>query len=456
MIRNKLKNIVFILPFLLFACPNPQSNDSNSKNIYDIDNIMTQKKGILNINVKDGLNKQNIFNAQAKIILSDGTILSKNTDNNGNAVFDSLIENNSYNIEVSANGYINNSISTGNSNLVIKSNSPSSLEIKLYKTLGTFSGKVVSEQGNPIEAAIVQVGNDISLSDIDGNFKVNVSSLDKQNVFISKIGYQNLNYGTIDFNVNNKDQNLGNIKILSKKEKLSVVFDSSKSPFGKQNLISFDDFINYTNELNYSFSYESFLSKKDFNNVDILIIASPSKNYSDEEVQKIINFIKQGKKLIVLAEWGGYSNFKIDSINKMIIQANLKINPDIIKENISTSTSYDGEQIISINISPHFITNDISKLGFYSTSSVEITNGGLRSIDSNISKLLASSSKNGFRIQTYNNGQFSIIGSSVLGLGKVIVFGDSSIFMSEDSNNNNILNINEYDNKKIIKNLFSW
>ncbi|MFN8575895.1 MAG: hypothetical protein U0354_03485 [Candidatus Sericytochromatia bacterium] len=449
--KINFKAITILLPFLLSACPTPQSNDPNK-----VETNSIKKSGVLNVNVKDGLNLQNISNAQAKIVLSDGTVLTKNTDNSGNAIFDSLIEGNVYNVEITANGYITNSVSTASSNINIKSNSPSNLEVKLYKTLGSFSGKIVSDSEESIDSALIQVGNDFALSDNQGNFKVNISNLSQQKVFVSKIGYQNLSYGSVNFNINDKDKSVGNIKIQSKKEQLSVLFDLSKNPFGSQDLSLLSDFTNSIGELKFKVSYENFLQKKDIENIDVLVIASPSQDYSDTEANKIIDFIKQGKKLIVLGEWGGYSNFRVDSVNKIISQGNLKINPDIVKESISTSTVSDSDNIISTSITPHFITNGVSRLSFYSTASVEITNGGLKSIDSNITKLLAFNSSNGFRIQTYNKGQFGLIGVSTLGLGKVFVSGDSSIFMNTDSNNNKIININESDNKKIIRNILLW
>lgn len=449
--KKNIKTIIILLPFLLSSCPIPQSNDPNK-----IETNSIKKNGILNVNVKDGLNQQNISNAQAKIILSDGTVLIKNTDNSGNALFDSLVEGSVYNVEISANGYITNSVSTASSSINIKSNSPSNLEIKLYKTLGSFNGRVLSDSGEPIDSALIQVGNDFALTDSQGSFKVNISNLSRQNVFVSKVGYQNLNYGIVDFSINDKDKNVGNIKIKNKNGELFVLFDLSKNPFGGQDLSLLSDFTNSIGDLKFKVSYENFLQKKDIENIDVLIIPSPSQDYSDSEVNKIIDFIKQGKKLIVLGEWGGYSNFRIDSVNKIISQANLKINPDIVKDNISTSTTIDNDNIVSSSITQHFITNGISKLSFYSTASVEITNGGLKSIDSNITKLLAFNSSNGFRIQTYNKGQFGLIGVSTLGLGKVFVSGDSSLFMNTDSNNNKITNINESDNKKIIKNILFW
>lgn len=451
---NKLKYFVLILPLLLSACPtdinspsSPSPNQSASSN--------SQKSAVLNVIIKDGINDQIISNAQAKITLPDGTVLTKQTDNKGTAVFDNLQEGNNYNVEVSANNYINNSASTAN--ISIKSGTPSSLTIKMYKSIGTFTGRVTSDSGSPINAAVVQVGNDSALSDANGNFKVNVSSLTQQAVVIAKSGYNTLNFGSVEFKENDKDKNSGTVKLAKKSDQISVLFDTSKNPFGNDGTDLVSSLSQYLSELNYKVSSENALTKSDLNNIDILVIASPSTGYSDSEAEKITNFVKQGKKLVVLGEWGGYSNFNADNINKVIIPSNLKINPDVIKETASANIlNSNDEQILSTNIIPHFITDKVSKLSFYSSASVEIVSGGLKSIDANTTKLLAFDSVSGFRIQVYNKGQFAFMGCSVLGAGKVFVSGDSSIFTNDDSNSNNINNIDEHNNKLLIKNIFSW
>ncbi len=448
---KNLFKIFILLPLVLLSCESNSVNNPANSSINS-----NSSNGTLIVSVKDGSNQNPLVNAETKITFSDSTFKIIKTDANGIATFTGLTENNSYNVEVSANGYINNSASTASSNISIKSNSNSSLTINMYKSLGSFSGRVLSSSGQAIDNAVIKVGNDLSLSDSQGKFRVNISSLTKQNVSISKTGFNIYEYGSVDFNVNDKDKNSGDLRLNSLNVQKNIVFDTSKKPFGDDGINVLLGLSQNLSSLGYKVSFEDFLTKSDLDKTDTLVIASPYVDYSDSEVEKINSFVKNGKKLIVIGEWGGYSHFRFTSANKIIKQANLKINPDIIKETLETNISGDNEKIISNNLTPHFITKDLTKLSFYSSASIEIINGGAKSIDNNTTKLLFFNSPKGFRIQVYNQGQFAFLASSLIELGKVIVVGDSSIFSLDDSDNTGKANIDKNDNKKLIKNIIEW
>lgn len=448
---NTIKKIIIILPFLLLGCETESVNNVDPSGA-----ISTQPNSTtLTVTVKDGINQSPLARAQAKIILSDGTLVIKETNDNGIALFSGLVEGNSYNVEVTANGYVAKSASTISENITIKSNTNSVLNINMYKSLGSFSGKVVAETGENIEGVVIQAGNNSALSDSEGKFKVDITSLTKQDINLSKIGYKNLNYGSLDFNLAEKDKSAGNIKLSKKDAQILIVFDTGKKPFGDDGFNNFTGLSESLVDLGYKVNFEDFSTRQNNDDVDILVIASPSQEYSSLEIEKISNFVKQGKKLVVLGEWGGYSNFNANSVNNIIKQANLKINPDVVKETVTANIIKNDEQIISNNITQHFITKDVNKLSFYSSASVELINGGVQSINSNTS-LIAYNSSKGFRIQVYNKGQFAFIGTSVLGLGKIVVLGDSSIFMSVDSDLNGTSNIDEFNNRQLLKNILTW
>lgn len=448
---NKLKYLIILLPVILSACPTPENVNHGNIGINN-----TSSNAVLSITVKDGISGQNIPNAKAKIILSDGTILEKSSDNNGKVVFDGLEDGNNYNVEVSSENYLTNSMSTLNSNIAISKNKLAYMELKLYKTNGSFSGTLVSPDNTPISSAIIQVGNDIGLSDEAGNFKINITNLTQQKITISKISYNNFDYGSFDFSLNSKDKSAGIIKLTPSNKQINVIFDSSKLPFGITNLDPYKDCISYLQEIGYKTSYENFLQFPNPDQVDILVLASPSQAYSNTEINQIKNFARKGKKIIILGEWGGYSYFNSESVNKILLEANLKINQDIVKNKIATTTYDDNDEILSVDFNTHPIMKDISSINLYGTSSLDIVNGGVSKINSDITKILAYSSKTGFTIQNTANGSIGLLAVSNIGLGKVVLLGDSSLFMSLDSNKNKILNINEKDNRSLLKNIFAW
>lgn len=452
---RKIKFLILITPLLMFACEaqNPGGTSSTPVPGASSSSTDTKKTGSLVVVVKDGLTQQAIANATAKITLQDKTVLTQQTDSSGRATFDKLTEGESYNVEVSSNGYITNSESTSTSNLSIKADSSVSLAISLFKNLGSLTGRVISASGIPIESAVVSVGNDSALTGADGNFKVSVTNLTSQNVSIGKIGYNTLNYGNVDFS-KQMDNNINDLKLSVLTLTPNVVFDTGKKPFG-----NVGDNINFLSSLSsllsgskFQCSYKDISQLKNFDNIDVIVLPSPSADYSDNEINNIISFVKSGKKLVVLGEWGGYGGFKSDSVNNILKNANLKIHPDVIKV---TGTNND-EEIITSNFQTNFITKGLTKVSFYSSASVEAIEGGVKNLNTNITTLPVSTNNTSFRIEFYSSGSFGIIGTSTLGAGKVVALGDSSVFMNIDSNSNGIANIDENDNKKLALNIFNW
>lgn len=446
-----MKKLLLILPLLLFSCQStPPNNNSSQTGI-----ISTQNKGSLNVTVKDGITKQNISGATVKIILKDGNEISKTTDVSGKVYFDGIADENNYNVEISSQGYVTNSVSTASSNVIVKAGQAANLDVNLYKVIGTITGRIISDNNQPIEAAVINLGNDTALSDNKGNFNINVTNLVEQPVNIGKTGYKYLEYGTVNLSATQNNKNLGDIKISKIDRRPVVLFDISHRPFGNEGTDKLNSMSASIQEAGYQVSFENFFDKTS-DTVDTLIIVSPTNNYSDDEINKIKDFVMKGKKIFVLGEWGGYTNFTATSINQLLKDANLKINIDLVKETDQRNYTGNDEQIVSSTIIPHFISKDINKLAFYSSASIDLINGGAKSLDLNITKLISLNSASGFKIQAYNQGQFGLLGVSTLGAGKVIVSGDSSMFSNADYDKNGRINLEEYDNKKLLANILNW
>ena len=130
-----------------------------------------------------------------------------------------------------------------------------------------------------------------------------------------------------------------------------------------------------------------------------------------------------------------------------------RINPDIVKEVSPDSFQLTDEQVTTSSFNSHYLTRNLSKLAFYSSASVQVINGGIKAVDSDITKLLAFSTSSSFRIQTFTRGQFGLAGVSTMGAGKVVVLGDCSIFTDADSNENGTSNLNELSNQQFALNI---
>jgi hypothetical protein len=434
-----MKKIVLIfLSLFLFSCSGPNNTQSNnsSNNTFN----SASKTVSLSIKITNGHNNEPIKDAEVKLVSTNGINKTLKTNENGISFFTDIIENNFYDIEVTAKDFVSNK-----TNLKVDS-SNKEVNIKLYKNFATLKGTIVSENDIPVESAVIKVGNNFTLSDKDGNFSININSLDKIKVEIFKNGFSNLKTEDIDFSKeNNKD--LGKIKLSQLKRKVSVFFDN------RTNLLTYLDKLN---DLLVNFEYE--IKKGNFynenlDNIDILVLVCPNFDYNSQEIMKLQSFIRiGGKKIIILGEWGGYSYFYSNSINTLLKEFNLKINQDLVRDN----ADFTSNEIITKYIQPHYVTRNVSSLSFYSSSSLEIFKGGINELKTDFTKSLVYTSSNGFKIQQYTKGQQSLLAVSLAYGTKLVLIGDTSLFTSDDSNYNGISNIDESDNKTLALNIFSW
>jgi hypothetical protein len=464
-----MKNIIkflIILPLFIFACQKqevpgvlPTTNPSTVVTASPQESPNVTLKGSLTVVVTDGASKQNIAGATVRVTSTNGTNLSENTNSEGKATFENLPEGVNYNIDVSANNFQANSASTSSAKLEIKANKPVSLTINLFKFQAILSGRILNENENPIEGAVIKVGNNSGLSEANGTFSINVTNISVLPISIIKTGYTTYNYGNVDFS-KTTEVAIGEIKMVRTDTLPLVFFDTSKTPFGNidgNNIDTlFTKFAKALSAANYRAVSGNFFSQGNRDEIDALVIASPSVDYTDSEIETISSFIKSGKKLVVLGEWGGFGGFKIAPVNKLLKEANIRINPDIVKEVTKENFQVTDEQIVTSTFNSHYITRGLTSLVFYSSATVEVINGGIKTLDSKITKLLAFSTTASFRIQVFNRGQFGFAAVSTLGAGKVIAVGDSSVFADSDTNSNGISNFEELNNKQFALNIFSW
>lgn len=434
-------------PILPTKTPTPLSSASST----------VKKAGIFTVSVVDGLSKQPISSANIKVIYNNkNREFNQKTDTSGKTIFDSLDDGTDYTIEGSAPEYQTTTLSPKDSKIEIKQDTKFELTINLFKVSGNLSGRVLSDTGTPLSGAIVKLNNNTVLTDGNGNFKINLDqSINNVSITVSKTGFTTKVFSNFDFS-KRFDINSGDLKL---EKKTSTVFfiDTSKNPFGGiegESVTLFDELVNIAKENGFTSKTDNFFNANT-DQIDILYIGVPSIAYSDDEVKKIIDFVKSGKKLIISGEWGGYAGFSVDSTNKILKYANLKINTDIVKEKNITNVINNNEQIIPTTLNDHFITKDISKISFYSSASVEIISGGITTLDPSATKYLALSSPNSFKIESFYKGPVGLMAVSSIDGGKVVALGDTSILTNtlSDGVTENIL---AFDNKKLVSNLLNW
>lgn len=398
----------------------------------------------LKITVIDEETKQPVPNASVNLLSNNSVI--KKTDANGNADFNFLSKDTNYKADVSLNGYI--------SNVVTVDNTKENLVITIKKASFSLTGRVISN-GLPVSGAVVSLGSISSFSDLYGNFiiKAGGSDIAQNSINVSKTGF---NSTSIQFQKSDKSEILlGDILLNKKSLKPSVVFDISKIPFGVlegENMSLFSSLISLLEKNNFTVKQSEFI-KEDLESSDIIVLPCPSLEYSSSELDTLYSLVKAGKKVIVLGEWGGYGGFSSKGINTLLKKVNLEINTDVVEEINSENYIKSPDNVVITSFDSHPLTKDLKKLIFYASSSVRTLTGG--EIPSSNTVTPISTSTNSFRIQVYNKGKSSLVGLSLLGAGKIIVVGDTSMFTDSDSDSNSVINLLEADNSKFALNIFN-
>lgn len=233
-----------------------------------------------------------------------------------------------------------------------------------------------------------------------------------------------------------------------------ILFDTGKNPLGntdKNNIKQLDSLTNILNKYKFNPVFSPLSEQNSLDKFDVIALISPSIEYNPPELQRITDFVKAGKKVIITGEWGGYSGFSSNSINEFLKQANLRINNDLVKETEQSNYKSNQQQILISSFKQNPVTENIKKLILFSTASIEILN---ENNNINQAKIVALSSNNSFKIQSINK-QAGLIAVSDLGLGMVVVIGDTSLFTNQQVNSNGKINLEEENNQQLALNIFS-
>ncbi|MFN8673942.1 MAG: DUF4350 domain-containing protein [Candidatus Sericytochromatia bacterium] len=453
--------------FLVFSCGQPEQIGSTpipSKTPIPTATTNLAKIGSLLVKVTDGLTKTPINNAEVKLFLNNEATTGK-TDTTGGIRFNDLVTSNKYSLEISAEGYITKRLSEQEAKIDIRNFDLVNSEVSLLKPATRISGKITDKNGVPIENASISIGNFFALSDAYGNYNLDVYEINNYNsIKISKLKFnnqniENINFGSLKSITSNNPSissiiNYPDIKLESNYQK-KILVDISKNPLGstKDDNINnnFSSFSRLAKESSFQVDFDN-LANLDSNTTDILFIPSPSLEYTDAEISKIINFVKSGKKLIISGEWGGFAGFSSNSVNKILAYANLKINNDLVKEKDKTTNP---DFIVINTLANHAISKDISAVGFYSSASIDVAYSGINILNNDTTKIIANSSISSYKIKTFYASVAGIVAVSSIGNGKVIALGDTSIFTDSFSNPESS-NILAYDNKKFVSNMLNW
>lgn len=232
-----------------------------------------------------------------------------------------------------------------------------------------------------------------------------------------------------------------------------VLFDSVHSEMLNIKDKDFSEFINLLKSLTLKIitNENKNLTNQQLQRVDILVIGNPIDDYfSNIEIKNIINFVRDGGRLLLISEYGGDYLQKTNLNDITGKNFGIYFQKNIVKQ--YNSNNQNCSSIISVqNFQKHQITKQLRELVIGGTCSLLLKKDSkpLLYLNESWTEIY-----NGFNEQwSKENGNMKQIISACMeyGRGKVVAIGDIDIF-SNDSNTG----LNCLDNRKFVLNLISW
>jgi hypothetical protein len=366
------------------------------------------------------------------------------TGSDGVAEFKQIPQNAEYNIEVSKVGFEKTSRTADLGKLVTQNQSNVSLKIIVSPITTGITGVVVDAQGKPLSGASVFDGTTTTDTDSQGGFSFSYSQAQNVTLRVKKTGFGS---STREVQVQvGEPLNLGQIALQTQSSQRVIGIDLTHDSFGLSGSNALQNYKQVQSTLE-SEGYRVVQVTSDLLNtlpsLDGLLILSPQAAFSVEEKAAIQAFVLNGNKLVFTAEWAGFGGFSHANANQMLAPFNLVLGTDTLR-----STDKSGF-LSTTNFEAHPLVAGIQQLKFFQSSSVRLSQLG------QAGALPVRTEDNTFRIVN-TIGAFGLIGVAPFGSGNVVVLGDSSLWSDEDSDGNQVSNLDEADNRKLLSQIFSW
>lgn len=173
---------------------------------------------------------------------------------------------------------------------------------------------------------------------------------------------------------------------------------------------------------------------------DLLWLAAPSQALGETELSMLRDFVAAGGKLVISTEWAGFAAQASESLRRLLSSFGLAPGADSLRQEQQLPiTLFDGS---------HPLLTGLKALELYQSASVRPLEPEAR--------LLAFSDAFGFRIAGLSHGGQAVLACTLHGHGKVVVLGDSSLWLDADSDGDGRANFSEADNARLWKNVLSW
>lgn len=393
--------------------------------------------------LRDSAN-QGIAGAQIKLTSPTQPPENGVSDNSGTVNFPNLRQDTEYAVEVMASNYVPTTRKANLSQLTTQNQNDITLAIVMEAISTSVSGQVFGANGQPLEGASVYDTRQSVLTDASGKFLLTYNTAaGNLNLKIAKSGYNPLTR-TLAVQTG-QQQDLGQLNLVVNSQPQTIGIDLTHQPLGHSSsqvsallkgMVSALQAQGYRVELINNNLLDS------LNQLDTLLIPSPNTLFSVEESSAIQAFVLSGHKLVVTGEWAGFGGFSNAVANSLLTPMNLQFGADTLRDQNS------GFLKIS-QFETHPLTRGVSSLELYQTGSVRLVNPELAG------QIVARSSESTFRIAA-NTGAFGVVATAPFGSGKAVVVGDTSLWLDEDSDQDQQANLNEASNRNLLEQIMTW
>ncbi len=206
---------------------------------------------------------------------------------------------------------------------------------------------------------------------------------------------------------------------------------------------------------------------------DTLVIPNPTKDFSEVETDKILDYINKGGKILWLGE-ATIEGIDMPNISKILNQFGFNFSKGIIIEEDSSKMILQSPELILTDISYHDITNNITNVAVASSGKLNIeSDEKLQELNVSANTLLKTSEKSfyreNFEIPTTAKTEADEAGAFTVGAefvkkiddnteSKLIAFSNCSFVtdMAITSGNSQLKLINLYNNKDLVLNSIAY
>jgi len=420
---------------------NPDQPGSNGAATPSVEPAPAIPRVQIQVLIQDRQN-QVVSGAQVTISSSNEASQSASTGTDGKVSFQNLRQDTVYQIAVRATGYEHASRQADLSQLSTLGQNELVLGVVVNAISTSVSGQVLDSHGQPLEGAVVFDTRQTRLTDAEGYFVLPYQQAGSLRLAISKAGYEQ-HTRTLAIEMG-QAQNLGQITLNPQSRQLVVGLDLSHAPLGRsgdQALQDYQGLRQVLQDQGYEVRNVNRLLEQ-LNDLDTLLLISPSQSFQVEEISAIQAFVISGRKVLITGEWAGFHGFSASSANQVLAPFQLGFGLDTLREGQSG--------YLNINkFEPHPATQGLNQLKLYQSGSVLVNQGN------NPGQILARSASNSFRIQS-NTGAFGVVAATAFGSGKAVAVGDSSLWSDADSDGNGVANLHEADNRRLLEQLLAW